>query len=222
MKVQAVPPVIPKSPAPPAGAPPSAMPIKRHPVADRLTASELLFRIVVVLLLAGSLLLAWWSFSFVLAKPLKESRRLNTEVTKVSREVDEMERNWNAEQVEEVDRKFSKALTMFLREDVTSWARNLDDQAYKLNLLLDDGGAPTFEAVTNLGIGKVNIRLEVLPDREADVETSYQRLLRLCQYLTTVDTRCDMPELTVVGGSNSVSRASMTLNLWTTNQGAVR
>lgn len=215
---QPTPPVIQKPPpGPPAPASPP-LPIKRHPVADRLTASELLFRVMVVLLLAGSLFLAWWSFTFVLAKPLKETRALNAQVSQLSREVDEMERSWTPEQQAELDRKFSKAMTMFLNEDVSAWARNLDEQAFKLNLVLNDAGVPSYESVTNLGVGKVNVRLEVTPAGTSDLETSYQRLLRLCQHLTSVQTRCDMPELTVAGGTNSVSRASMILNLWTTNQ----
>jgi hypothetical protein len=226
MKIQNAqpgPPPIPKTASGQSPAiPPAAMPLKRRsPVADRLTASELLFRIVIVAFLTGSLLLAWWSFSYVLATPAKERAKLSEELRILSREVDELEREWTPEQQTVLDKKFALASSMFFTEDLTSWAGNLAQHASKLNLRLS-GGEISHNLDTNLGISKLSVRLEVMPQNVPELETSYHRFLRLSQHLVTPGTRFDMPELTVSGGSNSVNRAYLVLDLWTNSPGDIQ
>ena len=58
------------------------------------------------------------------------------------------------------------------------------------------------------------IFLEVHPTTEQPAQPPYQRLLQLAQQLGAGEKRTDLAELTVWGGTGSVSRATVVLNLW--------
>jgi hypothetical protein len=51
-------------------------------------------------------------------------------------------------------------------------------------------------------------------------ESAYQRVLRLAQRLTATQKRADLAELTVFGGTNSISSAVMVFDLWAGEGGA--
>ena len=217
-KPQALPPPIQSQvqPPPQAPAPPRSRAFSK--ARERINAKEIFFRFANILLLAVSLLLVWWSYGMVLSKRQQQVNELNLNLSKMTREADELERAWTADQSAEVSKKYKLATNMLLsgEEGVVEWWRNLVEHAGQLNLQLSEPRLQAVNSITNqFGIAAASLSVDITPiPVEAVLETPYQRLLRLSQHLATLDTRCDMPQLTISGGSNSFSKATLLLNLW--------
>lgn len=201
-------------PQPPAPPPSRAFSKAR----ERINAKEVFFRLANILLLALSLFLVWWSYGVVLSKRQQQAKELNLKVTTMDREADELQRAWPEDQSAEVAKKYELATNMLLsgEEGVVEWWRNLVEHAGQLNLQLSEPRLQAVNSITNqFGIAAAALSVDITPiPVEAVLETPYQRLLRLSQHLATLETRCDMPQLTITGGSNSFNKATMLLNLW--------
>ena len=63
-----------------------------------------IFRIVIFVLIAGSLTLSWWSLTQRLMPLQKRSRELSTSVSRLSSAVDELDRKFSKAQAERVGR----------------------------------------------------------------------------------------------------------------------
>ncbi len=85
-----------------------------------------------------------------------------------------------------------------------------------LNVRGDFGAVSTKLAGTRaLAIVPVMVQVEVQPaGPEAHAASAYQRILQLSQRLVGGDKRTDLTELTVIGSTNSISRAVLALNYW--------
>jgi len=203
-------------PPPQAPAPPRSNAFKR--VRERVKAKEVFFRLATALLLTASLLLVWWSYSLVLAKRQQEVKELNLKLTRMNHEMDELQRTWGDNQSAAVTEKYALATRMLLtgEDSVLNWWTNLVDHANRLSLELGEPKLQAMNSITNqFGISTATLSVDITPAQDlAVIETPYQRLLRLSQHLTTLDTRCDMSQLTISGGTNSFTKATLLLNLW--------
>jgi cell division protein FtsL len=183
-----------------------------------INVKEVFFRLAIVFLLAVSLFLVWWSFTQVLAKREKEVKDLNSRITTADREIDDLQRAWTDEQSAEVAKRYDHARSMLLsgEDSVAVWWQNLLEHADQLKLQLSEPKLQPLTTVSNqLGIAAATLTIEITPTPGVTgIETPYQRFLRLSQHLATLDTRCDMPQLTISGGTNSFTKATMLLNLW--------
>ena len=189
---------------------------------ERINAKELFFRFATILLLAVSIFLVWWSYSMVLSKQQQQVKELNLNLSKMSREADQLQSAWSEDQSAEVAKKYELATGMLLsgEEGVMEWWKNLVEHAIQLNLQLSEPRLQAMDGITNqFGIASATLSVDITPiESEAVLETPYQRFLRLSQHLATLDIRCDMPQLTISGGSNSFKKATLLLNLWSVSR----
>src|SRR5438552_3096472 len=88
------------------------------PVPGRLSAKvrsngarhkDWIYRIIVFVLIAGSLALSWWSLTQQLTPLQKRSAELSSSVAKISGEVDDLERKWSKAQAEQTSRWVAQA-----------------------------------------------------------------------------------------------------------------
>jgi hypothetical protein len=189
---------------------------------ERINAKEIFFRFATFLLIAASLFLVWWSFTQFLAKRQQEVKEINTKLTRLDREIDSLDHAWSDEQSGEVTKKYDLAKSMLLsgEDSVADWWKNLLEHADQLKLQLGEPKLQPLNTISNqLGIAAATLTIEITPTPGViGIETPYQRLLRLSQHLATHEARCDMPQLTISGGSNSFTKATMLLNLWSVSR----
>jgi hypothetical protein len=180
---------------------------------------ELIVRVVLVLLVFGSLTMVWWSIQRL--KPRQKAvAELNVTVNKLSGEVDQMETRWSKQEVEQILRKNSQVGDVLFvgQPALESWLANLREQVVPmaLDLKADFGQAAADPAASNKVFtvpATVSVDVKPAPGIDA-IRTPYERVLRLSQRLAGQAKRADLVEMSVVGGSNSISRAVVVLNLW--------
>lgn len=215
MSLKTLPPVIRQRPSLPA-----VQPTVRLSDRGPWTSRALLFRVGIVILLIVSILVAWWSFARILTPRLKQARELNAKVTRLSAEVEEQERLWSEVQAGEVLQKYGQVDSVLFGSEaaIGDWLARLDEQARPLALEVRANFGRTSLPSTNeekLAVIPTTIALDISPARTRErSEWPYQRLLRLVQNLAAVEKRTDLAELTVVGGTNSTSRATLVFELW--------
>ncbi len=181
---------------------------------------ESLFRVVIFVTVVGSVAVILWSLFALLFPRLKQSRELSSTVARLSAEVDSLEQQWtDAEAAQVRNRRRQVEFEMFGgRTALESWLARLKEQGAPLGL----GVRGDFGPVSTKPIGSrmltilpvmVSVDVQPPPEEAAD-QSPYQRVLRLSQRLTAGDKRADLTELTVMGGTNSISRAVLVLNYW--------
>ena len=108
-------------------------------------------------------------------------------------------------------------LQLFADEaELNRWLERLKDDSIPLALELNINFGQVTSEMTNtvkIGIIPASVSVEVRPLLGL-TGTPYQRLLRLGQQLAAEGKRADLAELTVAGGTNSITRASLVFNLW--------
>ena len=186
---------------------------------------DLLFRAVILVLVLGSVAVIWWSLVMVLFPRMKQSRELSSTVSRLSAEVDDLERQWTKAGPGQVSNQFSQVdLKLYEgRTGVESWLADVKDQAapLALDVQADLGAAsPQTAGGRTLTVIPATVSVEVQSAPLAITNSSaYQRIFRLSQRLTEQDKRADLTELTVFGGTNSIGRAVLILNYWTRKEG---
>ena len=191
-------------------------PLQARPFRSR----EWVFRLVIVLLLVGSVALAWWSLKFRLLPAQKQSRELSVSVTRLSTEVDDLERQWSKVKQDQVARRLNQAhAQLFDTQDaVENWLFNIKAQSDPLLLDAKASLGKSIPKTTNgqdVAIIPATVSVSVAPIFGVqDRESPYQRILRFSERLATLQKRADLIDLTVAGGTNSVSSASLVFHLW--------
>ena len=199
----------------PAARPPDAEPARNAGHGDRL------FRAIILVAVLGSVVMIWWSFVRVLLPRQKQSRELGSTVSRLSAEVDDLERQWTRADAEQVSNQFRQVdLKLFAgRAGVEDSLAALKEQAAPLALDVQaELGPPSPQTAggRTLTVIPATLSIEVQPARpEIPNPSPYQRILQLSQRLTGEDKRADLTELTVAVGTNSISRAELVLNYWT-------
>ena len=185
---------------------------------------DLVLRGLFVVSVVGSLALVWWSLQRL--TPLQQrTRELSTTTARLSAEIDQMEGKWTQSQVEQVLQKFGSVQGHLIvgQTGLEGWLKNLKEQvvAMALDVKADFGKAgPQAAGSQKLAVIPTTVSVDVKPVPGIEsAQTPYQRVLQLSQRLTAQEKRADLVELSVAGGSNSVSRAVAVLNLWAGEEG---
>jgi outer membrane murein-binding lipoprotein Lpp len=185
-----------------------------------MNSREVIFRVVIVAVILASVIVAWWSFAKVLPPLQKQSKELATTYRQVSAQVDKLAHEWSETKAVEVTNTYVVARSRLFGSAAAfdQWLANLNGQASTLTLdAKADFGKTTPLPVPGEKLATIpaTIFLEVRPAAEQQTTTSpYQRLVQLTQQLGGGEKRTDLAELTVAGGTGSVSRAVVVLNLW--------
>jgi hypothetical protein len=184
----------------------------------KLTQWDLLFRFVVVLLIGGSAACAWWTYSQRLVPLQKQSKSISGDLSRLSAEVDTMERKWPMVQRDQIRSEYQEVKNqLFANEaELGRWLVRLEENATPLALDINvDFGKSTArtEEQEKLAIVPASVTLEVRP-AIGGTQTPYQRLLRLGQLLAAEGKRADLAELDVNGGPLSITHGLLVFNLW--------
>jgi hypothetical protein len=180
--------------------------------------SEAVFRAIVVIIIVGSLALAWWAFAVRFVPLQKRARDLTSSVSRLSTELDALERRWTKEESAEVRARYQELHTQLFSDTAAlqAWLTRLEEMAIPLALQPSVSFGDPRPQLTNdfkVGVIPANVSLEVRPLLNA-TESPYQRVLRLGQKLATEGKRSDLAELTVSGGPVSITQAQLVFNLW--------
>src|SRR5437016_3076060 len=153
-----------------------------------LSSHEVLFRIVIVVLILASVIVAWWSFVKVLPPLQKQSKELASTYTQVSAQVDKLTHEWSETSAAEVTNSYVAARARLFSSEAAfdQWLANLNGQASTLTLdAKADFGKTTPMPVPGekLAMIPATIFLEARPttDQAAAVQSPYQRLVQLTQ-----------------------------------------
>ncbi len=203
---------------------------ERRPVAalapktSRLDYKDVLLRAAFFLSVLGSLALVWWSVKRL--TPLQDkSRDLSTQLARLSTEVDQMKMDLTSPDVEQLARKYVQVQGQLFggQSALETWLQGLRRQTLPLALdVKADFGKAAAQAAgeQKLAVIPATVSVEVRPAAGIEgVQSPYQRVLQLSQRLTAEEKRADLVELNVAGGTNSVSRAVVVLNLWAGQEG---
>src|SRR5258705_2433673 len=98
---------------------------------------ELLFRVVVIVVILCSLVLAWWSIERLVPRQ-KQSRALTSAVTHLSDAVQDLERKWTSSDVEQIRQNYKEVHSQLFADEAAlrAWLGNLQEQATRLDLEL--------------------------------------------------------------------------------------
>jgi hypothetical protein len=180
--------------------------------------SESVFRALVVVIILASLLVAWWAFAVRFLPMQKRSRELSMTVSRLSTEVDGLERKWSKEEADQIRARYKELHTQLFadRAAIEAWLTRLQEMAAPLSLVATVDFGTTVPQLTNeykVASIPANVSLEIQPILNS-TESPYQRLLRLTQKLASEGKRSDLSEMTISGGPMSISRAQLVFNLW--------
>ena len=185
-----------------------------------LSTRELTFRLIIATVILGSLGLAWWSFAKVLPPLQNKARDLTSTLSRLTSEVDELERKWPKDAASQVTNSYNELRSQLFSNEAAfaHWLANLNGQATSLTLdaKADFGKtAPVPAPGEKLATIPASVFIDVRPSAPSDAAPSpFQRILQLTQQLCAQEKRTDLAELTVSGGVGSISRAVVVLNLW--------
>lgn len=179
-----------------------------------------LFRAVILVVVLSSLAAIWWSFAMVMSPRLKESRELSSRVSRLSGEVDDLDRQWTKAGAGELSNQFSRVDSKLFegQTEFEAWLADFKRQAAPLALEVRASlGQPSQRTAGDrtMTLIPATLTVEVQPARpETKPPSPYARLLLLGQRLASEPKRADLQELTIEAGTNSVSRAVLVLNYW--------
>ncbi len=179
---------------------------------------ELAFRVAIIAVLVISMGMAWWTLTRQLVPLQQQSRALALTVSHLSDQVEALQRKLSGDNVEKVRNQYKELRTQLFADEeaLDSWMRRLDEAAGPLVLDLKiDLGKSTAQVTNDVKIAVIpaSVSVEVHPMPGA-TESPYQRLLRFGQQLAPEGKRADLAELSVIGGTNSITRALLVFNLW--------
>ncbi len=201
------------SPSTPLRVAPAGPPLRKP------TSKDWIFRIAVVVVLLGSVGLAWWSVFFKLLPAQQRSRELATALNRLSAQVDDRERKWSKEQVQSTRSDYRKAMGRLFRSEAAlqGWFLELREEAASLGLQTTRVDLGSSVSPTNIAPGVMVIpaafSLEVRPAENVST-TPYERLLLLLDKLAIEGKRADLAALHVAGGHASVPGAQLVFNFW--------
>lgn len=184
---------------------------------DIYTIPAWLARVIVVVLFAGAITLTVWRWSeFQLVK-----RQMNSAIaqeTRLLNELQQFEMRWDpiATAKSEADFRKVQALLFSGPEQIANWQSEVQRLAHT-NLL--EGNVKLSAAETRvkndqkLSVNLATVDLEPAADAPAS-NSIYRGLLNFARALQTLPKRLDLVEVSAMGGSNSIARAQVVLQLW--------
>jgi hypothetical protein len=174
-------------------------------------------RLVLLLAFVGALYLAWWSVNRL--APIDKLLQIQSEkIARLEDDVLQMELKWNAAEAEQVAGKFKLAQEQVFagHDDFNRWKDELKRQTNQFALdVKTQAGRTQACPLPNKVFAIIPATLELqAPTDETSTKPSYKRLLEFTQNLTTQKKRVDLVGMKVGGNSNSVSQATLELQLW--------
>jgi hypothetical protein len=177
-------------------------------------------RLLMVMLLAGSVGLLWWSVSRL--SPLNQEVQKQTgEIARLSDEVQRLERNWDEDQAEQAAALFNKLQDELFGSprECAVWQENLTSGTNFSDLVVKASqgtGRPILSPFPEKKVGALPVTLEIQPLADANgPDSPYRRMMMFLDSELPLEKRVDLVEMTVQGRSNSVSHVKLELQLWT-------
>lgn len=179
----------------------------------------ILIRVVMFGMVAVSVALLSRSINRVLGLQ-QQARDATTQLARVESETESLRGRWSAQQVKELEEKFSKLPSVIFPEQgaVGEWLRDLRSRAEPLALDPKvDFGTVSPPVIKGSGVVTVpaTITVRLKPgEPSAPPRSAYHRLMYLLSHLVSHPRRADVVGIEVVGNTNSVSHAVANVNLW--------
>lgn len=189
-----------------------------------LTLRQWLGRILLFCLLLGSGGLLFWSHRQLIPVQ-RQARDTGALISRLSTEVAVMEGKYSAAEIAQLaeDYRQAQGLLFATPDALKDWFQEVRSQMVPLALdaVADFGRATTTNAADRtLAIVPATLALSIQPaDKIEAVRSPYERVLRFLDQLNRQAKRVDLVEIQVTGGTNSVSRAVATLQLWAGEEG---
>jgi hypothetical protein len=173
-------------------------------------------RLVLLLAFGGALYLSWWSVNRL--APIDKLLQIQSEkIARLEDDVLKMELRWNPREAEEVADKFKVAQEQLFagHDDFNRWKEELKRQTnqFTLDVKVQTGRTQACP-LPNKVFAIIPTVIDLQNSDETSTKPAYKRLLEYTQSLTTQKKRVDLVELKVGGNSNSVSKATLELQLW--------
>lgn len=184
---------------------------------------QVLERGLLVIVLVAAALLCRWSVARVSAAQ-RSSSAINQRVSSIATEIDLMRANWSGAKTQQISKRLDVAReSLFTGEEgVSAWRESLAREAIPLALQTDLKLSLT-GIQTNAFDGKnltlMEGTLEMTPARHVEGTRSvYRRVVELLRRLSDQPQRVDVVRISVEGGTNAVTRATATIELWAMDQ----
>lgn len=192
-------------------------PEKTHPTSGTSFLRTLLVRLVMLLVLAGSVGLVWWSVNrlVLMNRQLKE---VSMTMSALGFEVQQLEQGLNPIAVARSEDRYKEAQKSISGgpEESDSWLNILQEEALALSLLgtVELGKIQPLPRA-NLKLSFIPATIELRPLMESpQTSIPYQRMLNFTGILKKPNRRIDLLDFHVLGNSNSVHHATAVVQLW--------
>lgn len=192
-------------------------PRKTHPTRDTSFLRTLLVRLVMLLVLAGSVGLVWWSVNrlVLINRQLKE---VAMAMSTLDFEVQQLEQDLKPIEVARVENRYKEAQQSLSGgpEENDSWVNILQEDALAVSLLgkVELGSSQSLPRA-DLKLSFTPATIEISPLMESpQTSIPYQRVLNFTGILQKPDRRIDLLDFRVLGNSNSVRHATAVVQLW--------
>jgi hypothetical protein len=191
---------------------------KRAVPARKLTHWDVLFRFSIVVLIAGSVAFAWWTYSQRLVPLQKQGQELSASLNRLSAEVEVIERKWPHVDREQIRTDYKEVRNQLFADEAElgRWLVRLEEEStpLALDIKVDFGKTATRTAEQEkLAIIPASVTLEIRP-AIGGTQTPFQRMLLLVRQLAAEGKRADLAELDVNGGPLSITHGLLVFNLW--------
>lgn len=177
-------------------------------------------RVVMLLLLAGSLYLAWWSVNDRFPPVDKRMKDLQREVASLEDHISRMQMKWDAKDAAKTAEQAKLAEDKLFNgpAECAGWPAELTRQSASLALLTKaqlgkEQPLPAGALDRKLSTWPATVDLQPLAGVK-HTNSPYKRLMEFTQALAQNKKRVDLVELSAGGASNSVSQARAVVELW--------
>jgi len=174
-------------------------------------------RILLLLPLGAAFGLVAWSLHR-LQPVLRATSAATDRVTRVSTQIDDLERARARAEEEEVSLRFQKAMADYATGEgsVREWLMDLRERAAPLAFALNaEIGEVVARDVGGQSLSLIPVRIELEPvEGFSPSRGAYQRLIEFCRYMAGHRLRVDVVDMTVAGSAGSVGRAVLTVHIW--------
>jgi len=184
---------------------------------DASMARPWLARLVMLLMLAGSVGLVWWRVNYLLLVD-QQLEKASSEVAALDLEVQQLEADWSPIEVAQVEEHFNEARESIsgAPEEGTLWSGLLQEEALGTSLLATIRmGQSQPHPQANLKLASTPATIEIHPLMENPLNNiPYLNLMNFLGVLAKPNWRIDLLDLQVTGNSNSIHQATAVVQFW--------
>lgn len=190
---------------------------EHHPMGNASMARPWLARLVMLLMLAGSVGLVWWRVNHLLLVD-QQLEKASSAVAALDIEVQQLEQDWSPIEVAQVEERFNEARESLsgAPEEGAMWSGLLQEEALETSLLATIKlGQSQPHPQANLKLASTPATIELHPLMEsAQTNIPYLNLMNFLGVLTKPNWRIDLLDLQVNGNSNSIYQATAVVQFW--------